>query len=963
VKPLFELDLKALFPFELDDFQKQAIAALEAGKSLVVCAPTGSGKTAIAEYAAYRAVSQGKRAFYTTPLKALSNQKFRDFQEKLASQLGEAAVGLITGDIVINPDAPLVVMTTEIFRNMLYETPIGQVGTSLEDVETVILDECHYISDRGRGTVWEESIVYCPPTIQLVALSATIGNPQELTDWINQVRQSKGERSRKTAPQLTCQLINSDHRPVPLRFYFYNKDGLFPLLNGNQTGINPKLKGKQNQRQRLKRSECPSASAVLKQLQVRDLLPAIYVIFSRRGCERSVEELEGLMLVNEQERQALTDYLLNFFLAGKAQQQEGLLAAVATVDPDLHRKLLEYFAGNPGAREVLLDCFTTDPDLGHELFNFLALQSEVVRPQQVEPLLRGIAAHHAGILPVWKELVEQLFEAGLVKVVFATATLSAGINMPARTTVISALSRRTDDGHSLLTPSEFLQISGRAGRRGMDAVGHVVAVQTPVEGAVEAAFLATAKPDSLRSCFTPSYSMVLNLLQKHSLAEVKDLLEKSFAEYLAQLKLDPQHEEIASLTAQLAKLDVQLAGLEDKHFASYEKLNGRLKAEQRLLKTLQQQAANRRREEIAPQIPHLPLGSILYLKSKHLKVSQPLAAALVAKVPGPGQSPELICLGADNYWYAIPSAEIIALNDQSLPANAIAALNLPDLEASRWGRGYKGGEATAAIARQIAESATPLPLAPEVAAQQAKVADTKAILAEHPLAAREEPAHLLKQHRQRLNLREQLHNSQVKYRKLKSSQAYYWEEFLSLIEILREFAALEGFIPTPLGEAAATIRGENELWLGIALMSGTFDRLEPPDLAAAISAIVTDTMRPDSWTNYAAPPAVIDAFQCSDSGGISLREARRRLIQVQSRYGIAIPAWLEVDLSGIVAQWALAADWRELWENSSLDEGDIVRLLRRAIDLLSQIPQIPNASAVLRENAREAMKLLKRFPV
>lgn len=965
MKALFQLNLKALFPFDLDDFQKQAIAALESGKSVVVCAPTGSGKTAIAEYAAYRALSQGRRAFYTTPLKALSNQKFRDFQEKLASQLGEAAVGLITGDIVIQPDAPLVVMTTEIFRNMLYETPIGQVGTSLEAVETVILDECHYISDRGRGTVWEESIVYCPPTIQLVALSATIGNPQELTDWIGQVRQGKERSSSQTAPQLTCQLINSDHRPVPLRFYFSSKEGLFPLLNGKQTGINPKLKGKGkgNQRRRLKRSECPSTATVLQQLQGRDLLPAIYIIFSRRGCERAVEELEGMVLAGERERQALTDCLLNFFLAGNDRHQQELLEAVAPVDPDLHGRLLAYLAGNAGAREAILDFLARNPDLRNELFNFLALQSEIVRPEQVEPLLRGIAAHHAGILPAWKELVEQLFEAGLVKVIFATATLAAGINMPARTTVISTLSRRTDSGHSLLTPSEFLQIAGRAGRRGMDAVGHVVAVQTPVEGAVEAAFLATAKPDPLRSCFTPSYGMVLNLLQKHSLEAVKKLLEQSFAEYLAQLRLDPQQEEIASLTAQLAKLDVQLAGLEDRHFTSYEKLNGRLKVEQRLLKTLQQQADSRRREEIASQIPHLPPGSLLYLKGKHLKVGAPLAATLVAKVPGPGQFPQLICLGADSYWYAAVPADIAALNDESLSESALAHLKLPDLPAVHWGRGQKADETASPIARQIAETAAPLPLAPEVEAQRAKITALKATLAQQPLAARDEPAHLLKLHRQRLALRQQLHDSQVKYRKLKSSQAYYWEEFLSLIEILREFGALDGFIPTPLGEAAAAIRGENELWLGIALMSGAFDALEPPELAAAVSALVTDSLRPDSWTNYAPPAAVIEAFQGNDSRQISLREARRRLIQAQSRYGIAIPSWLEVELSGLVTQWALAGNWQELWENSSLDEGDIVRLLRRALDLLSQIPQIPNTSAVLRQNAREAMKLLKRFPI
>jgi superfamily II RNA helicase len=335
----------------------------------------------------------------------------------------------------------------------------------------------------------------------------------------------------------------------------------------------------------------------------------------------------------------------------------------------------------------------------------------------------------------------------------------------------------------------------------------------------------------------------------------------------------------------------------------------------------------------------------------------------VAKVPGPGQFPQFICLGADNYWYSVLPADIAALNPQSLPEKAIATLSLPDLPTGNWGRFSGGEEATAAIARQIAEAASPLSLAPEVVAQQEKIAAVKAMLAANPLAAKEEPTHLLKLHRHRVSLRGQLHNSQVKYRKLKSSQAYYWEEFLSLIEILREFAALDGFTPTPLGEAAAAIRGENELWLGLVLMSGELDGLTAPHLAAAVSALVTDNQRPDSWTNYTAPPTVLEAFRHSQLGEVSLREVRRRLIQVQSRYGIAMPAWLEVELCGIVEQWAGDRYWQELWENASLDEGDLVRLLRRTIDLLWQIPQLPNVSSVLRENAREAVKLLKRFPI
>ena len=218
-----QLNLQELFPFQLDEFQHQAIAALAAGKSVVICAPTGSGKTLIGEYAIHRALRHGKRVFYTTPLKALSNQKFRDFQEQFSAG-NPKRIGLLTGDTIINPNADVVIMTTEIFRNMLYETPIGQLGTTLENVEAVVLDECHYISNRFRGTVWEESIIYCPPQIQLVALSATIGNPQELTDWIAKVRNSKASGDKygdiATKRPYECQLINSDFRPVPLRYYF-----------------------------------------------------------------------------------------------------------------------------------------------------------------------------------------------------------------------------------------------------------------------------------------------------------------------------------------------------------------------------------------------------------------------------------------------------------------------------------------------------------------------------------------------------------------------------------------------------------------------------------------------------------------------------------------------------------------------------------------------------------------------
>ncbi|MBE9115154.1 DEAD/DEAH box helicase [Lusitaniella coriacea LEGE 07157] len=890
------LNLETLFPFELDDFQKDAIAALDAGQSVVVCAPTGSGKTLIGEYAIHRALAQGQRVFYTTPLKALSNQKLRDFQQKF----GEELVGLITGDILINVKAPVVVMTTEIFRNMLYETPIGQVGTSVRDIGAVILDECHYLSDRQRGTVWEESIIYCPTQIQLVALSATIGNPQELTDWISSVRASAQQEETE---ENDCTLINSDFRPVPLRFYFSTVKGLVPLLNGKQTQINPKLKAKHPHKRRRRRMEdCPSIPLVISQLQERDMLPAIYLIFSRRGCDRAVDILSEKTLVNPNE-------------ARRIQQR---------------------------------------------IDEFIQQHPEASKNGQFEPLTRGIASHHAGLLPDWKSLVEELFEAGLVKVVFATATLAAGINMPARTTVLSALSKRSDDGHRLLTPSEFLQISGRAGRRGMDTIGHVVTVQTPFEGAKEAAYLATATPEPLRSWFTPSYGMVLNLLQKHTIKEAKDLLERSFAEYLAQRKLAPEQQAIASLTTDIAKLNIELAPINPKQFTDYEKLSERLKEERRLVKVLQQQAEATQKVEIAKTLTDIAPGQIFYLKGKQIPVQEPLPALLFEKAPGKGQSPYLICLGANNRWYVSASNNVVGIADISFPESALSSLVPPTGLTLKQGQTRKGDAASVPIAQQIRDRVQPLTPAPEVLEYQERVERLTAKLENHPLHQWGNSKNLLKRYKKRLALREQLKQSQSKYQRHQLNRSYYWQDFLNLIEILREFGALDEFVPTPLGEATAAIRSENELWLSLILLSGELETLAPHQLAATLCAAITETPRQDSWSNFAPSQESLEVLD-------KLQNTRRRLNQVQHQHNVALPVWLERRLMGVVEQWALgeafSVDWNQLCDETSLDDGDIVRMLRRTVDVLLQLPQIPGISEILQINARLAATQMRRFPV
>lgn len=957
-----ELNLQELFPFELDEFQHQAIAALAADKSVVICAPTGSGKTLIGEYAIYRALSHGKRVFYTTPLKALSNQKFRDFQEQFA-QGDSRKIGLLTGDTIVNPNADVVVMTTEIFRNMLYETPIGQLGTSLADVEAVVLDECHYISNRFRGTVWEESIIYCPPQIQLVALSATIGNPQELTDWITKVRNFNPNSKRK----YECELINSDFRPVPLRYYFCDRSGLHRLLNQTETEISPKLKAAAAQKgqklKRLKIKDCPKIYQVVQQLQNKDMLPAIYIIFSRRGCDKAVEMIEGLALVSSEEGQQIESILLYFFLTNNVELQTTLLTHFASVNPDLAELLRDYLADNEQAEVNLANYLTANPNQKYLLWQFLCENSQIARIDQIEPLMRGIASHHAGLLPAWKELVERLFEMGLVKIVFATATLAAGINMPARTTVMSALSKRTDGGHSMLSPSEFLQIAGRAGRRGKDRVGHVVTMQTPFEGAKEAAFLATSSAEPLRSWFTPSYGMVLNLLQKYTLPEVKELLERSFAEYLSQKRLAPEQTAIAEITTELAKLDISLAAIPPGKLAGYQKLRERAVEEQRLLEILQQQAEITQKNQLKPLIPQIEPGRIIGLKGKHIRVNSPLAAVLVAKIPGSGRAPNLLCLGADNYWYVAANADVTEINEGTLAEAEITEIALPSLDNLKLGKWRKGDELSAIAVKQISDRLIPISPAAEVAEQQQKLDRLQREIDSHPVQQVDKPNQLLKKYQKRLQLRDKLHKTQIKYQKQKLNQSYYWEEFLNLIGVLQEFEALKEYSPSFLGQAAATIRGDNELWLALVFVSGELEHLEPHHLAATVCALITETPRADVWCDFPPPPEVLEVLGIKKSSDSAIREIRTRLFQVQRRHGVGLPVWREYGLVGLCEQWALGMNWQDLCDSVSLAEGDIVRMLRRTVDVLSQIPQIPNISSTLSSNAREANAMMKRFPI
>jgi superfamily II RNA helicase len=886
--------LEQLFPFPLDDFQHEAIDALNQGHSVVVSAPTGSGKTLVGEYAIHRALAHGQKVFYTTPLKALSNQKLRDFRD----QFGAERVGLMTGDLTVNREASIVVMTTEIFRNMLYAEIDREGDDPLTDVEAVVLDECHYMNDSQRGTVWEESIIHCPPVVQLVALSATVANAGQLTDWIEKVH----------GPTT---LVTSTFRPVPLQFSFCSAKGLHPLLNDEGTGLHPNCKvwraPKGHKRKGPKtpkppQPEAPPLAFVVAQMAERDMLPAIYFIFSRRGCDKAVRDLGKLCLVSPEEQGRIRARLEAFVAATPEAVREG----------------------------------------GHD-----------------EALLRGIASHHAGVLPAWKELIEELFQQGLIKVVFATETLAAGINMPARSTVISALSKRTERGHRPLMGSEFLQMAGRAGRRGLDSQGYVVTVQSRFEGVREAGQLATSPADPLVSQFTPSYGMVLNLLQRYELSKAKELVERSFGRYLATLDLVDDEARIAELREQLSHLSGEAVEVAWDDFEDYEKQRGRLREERRLLRILQQQAEETLAHELTLALRFASEGTLVSLKAPILR-GRVTPAVIVEKVEGPGQFPLLQCLTDENVWVLLPCSAVVSLHAE---LSCLQVKDLPAPELHRSGELRHGDQASGGLALAVASMArrhdmtTPqYDLAGEVQAQVHLVRELELALELHPAHGAGDRKKLKKQ---RFRMEELEAEIEERQRILHYRANRHWETVLALIEILRFFGCLageQGLEPTDIGRTVAALRGDNELWLGLALMSGHLDELEPADLAAVLEAISTEVNRPDLWSAYPPPPAAEEALH-------DLRGIRRELQRQQERAQVVMPLWYEAELMGLVQAWARGVGWNDLLANTSLDEGDVVRIMRRTVDLLAQIPYCEAISEQLRTNARAALKAINRFPV
>ncbi len=883
------LDLEEYFPFPLDPFQIEAIKAVNSGNSVVLTAPTGSGKTLIGEFAIYRGLSHESRVFYTTPLKALSNQKFRDF----VNQFGDKKVGLLTGDISINRDAPILVMTTEIFRNMLYGE-FEEFDDPLANLESVILDECHYMNDPQRGTVWEETIIHCPSRTQIIALSATISNADQLQNWIGKVH----------GPTV---LVNSNKRPVPLDFIFCSAKGLHPLLNNKGNGIHPNCKiwrapkgqKKKGKVGRIIQPKSPPIGFVISKLAERNMLPAIYFIFSRRGCDKAVENIKDLSLVSYSEVNLISQRL------------------------DIYLK---------NNKEGIKDKF------------------------HCEALKRGIASHHAGLLPAWKELVEELFQQGLIKVVFATETLAAGINMPARTTVISTLSKRTEEGHRLLFSSEFLQMSGRAGRRGKDSQGYVVTLQTRFEGAKEASTLAISQPNQLVSQFTPSYGMVLNLLQNYSLDKSRELIKRSFGSFLYLGESSEEKVILDNLDRDLIELKKITSNISWQDFDAYEKFKSRLKEERRLLRILEKKASEKLSEEITNALTFIKNGSLISIKAPQIN-RKVIPALICKKIYEFKKIKSLLCLTVDNLFILIKPSYIINIFPD-LEEIEIAKLKEPKMNFS--GEVVIGDNESQTFVNKLLEISekfdlrTPqYDLTREVLAQQKLIKDLDKTITNQPVH-RIGDSKKLKRYRKRIIEIEQeiIRRNNL----LEGKENHNWKKFTDLIKILNHFGCLNDLELTEIGQSVGAIRSENELWVGLVLLSGYLDDLDPPDLAAIIQAICVDVRRPNLWCNFKPSLKVIDVFN-------ELEGLRKLVVSKQNKFYIDTPIFLETDLTGIISEWARGKKWKELIFNTSLDEGDVVRILRRSIDVLSQIKHCIGVSNKLKNKAKLALKAINRFPV
>ncbi len=853
------------YPFPLDGFQRSAIDAVDAGRSVLVAAPTGSGKTVVAEFAIERALAMGGKAFYTTPLKALSNQKFGD----LVASHGSDRVGLLTGDNAINSEAPVVVMTTEVLRNMLYER-----SRTLEGLVSVVMDEVHYLQDPYRGAVWEEVLIHLPFSVSVVCLSATISNAEEFGEWIGTLR---GETS----------VVIEERRPVPLEHHYLVGHDLHPMhverdgallpnpyvasLDQRELRIRSYRRAGSGtiQQQRVGRPReghrgiyVPKREEVVEVLAGAGMLPAIYFVFSRAGCDRSVKWLLG---------------------AG--------VRLTSRPEADQIRQIAE-------SRAAWID----DEDLTTlGFFEFL------------EGLMAGVAAHHAGMLPVFKETVEHLFAAGLVKVVFATETLSLGINMPARTVVIEDLWKFQGERHELLTPGEYTQLTGRAGRRGIDELGHAVVVyqrQVPFE---RVAGLAATRTYDLTSSFRPSYNMAVNLVRNYPRDQAHQLLNASFAQFLADrgvVALERQRErDRRAIEGYRANLACHLGD-----FAEYWDLISRA----RHLREEDRRGRDRARSEaVRSAVANLRPGEVIH-------VSRARRRGLAVVIASRDGKPTV--LSEDRTFFRLGA------KDFDDPPSVLTRIALPRSGSSRSAR-YRRDVAAKLVSLRM-RPPKPERISTDPTVEREAVALEERAAA-HPCAECPERA---KHERWAARIDALETQMQGVERRIRVRTETLARQFDRVLGVLEDLGYVRGWELTEKGRRLARIYGEGDLLVGEALDAGLLDGLSPSEVASVVSSMVYESRERVPVASGMPTTPSSEHFEL-------LERIWGRVRRAEDTHQVQLCRELDPGFGVPVFHWAEGKPLEDVLAETDMAPGDFVRNCKQLLDLLRQIEEVAEPGA------------------
>ena len=885
-------EFAAGYDFPLDEFQVRACESVEDGRGVLVCAPTGAGKTVVGEFAVFLALRMGQKCFYTTPIKALSNQKYAD----LVSRHGPDVVGLLTGDTSINGNAPIVVMTTEVLRNMLYAA-----SEALRGLGYVVMDEVHYLSDQFRGAVWEEVIIHLPDAVRLVSLSATVSNAEEFADWLVTVR---GDTS----------VIVEEHRPVPLWQHVYAEHRLYDLfVDDEHQRLNPELVRLAREEQRFtrtgrdgrgrgsrgrgydrsRRTGIPSRVEVISRLDSEGLLPAITFIFSRAGCDAAVLQClrAGLRLTAPDERRRIREHV------------ETRTAALPAEDLAV---------------------------LGYD--------------EWLEGLARGLAAHHAGMLPTFKEVVEELFAQGLVKAVFATETLALGVNMPARSVVLERLVKWNGETHADITPGEYTQLTGRAGRRGIDVEGHAVVVWSPGFDPASVAGLASARTYPLRSSFRPSYNMAVNLVGWVGRERARALLESSFAQFQADRA-------VVGLARQLKRNEEGLEGYREAmtcHLGDFEEYSNLRRALSDREAELARNRSSQRRREAVATLERLRSGDVIRVPAGR---RAGFAVVLDPGLTGGDEGPRPVVLTIER------QVKRLSVVDFPSPVEPVATMRVPRnfngrSPQSRRDLASSLRNALAAAGVHEGPRSAARPGGRSAATDDAELLRLRAALRAHPChgcAEREEHARWAERWQRLRRETEQLR------RRVEGRTNTLARTFDRVCGVLDDLGYLDGDTVTDTGRQLARVYSELDLLVVECLRHRAWDGLSPAELAACVSVLVYESRQPDQ--EGAAPPR-LPGGQVRESLAETVR-LWGTLSELEGQHRVSFLREPDLGFAWLTFRWASGRPLEEVIGAGQVSAGDFVRWIKQLLDLLDQIVKAASTSPV-GATARSAIAALRR---